>query len=285
MFRHAELGWTSQVKAYFVFLLLLPILSQGELFTQSNSIRVKSTPIQADSSPGKLHSGLRTHSKPHLPLSSAAATEAELLRELPNQEAIALAHRDLRDITDSLQSHPQRPDWLWRKVRLLHVIAVSESQYLEQGEAFCDTLSALQAGGSDDSLRILAYRGAFMLLRAKHAIWPPDKWKYLKNGLVMLDAATKAHPHSVEIRYLRLVSCFYLPFFFGRQATVKEDFKALAEGLPKVSESMPARWYLGLSRFVLKHAALSPTTREPLLRSSLQVYSRLAQVQAGVSDG
>jgi hypothetical protein len=93
-------------------------------------------------------------------------------------------------------------------------------------------------------------------------------------------------PRDVEIRYLRLTSCYYLPFFLGRKFSVKEDFRMLAEQLPLQAERFPARWVFAIADFVLKKGDPDPAQRAALLRArdaardDLQGGERISQVSS-----
>src|SRR5690606_12536281 len=111
---------------------------------------------------------------------------------------------------------------------------------------------------------LLAYEGALELLRAKHGSWPPTRWKAARRGLRQLDAAVAAAPAHPEVRYLRLISCYYLPGIFGRGDSVREDFNALAALLPTVSGEYPRAFMRDVARFVLAHAELDAYARDRL---------------------
>jgi len=120
------------------------------------------------------------------------------------------------------------------------------------------------AAGSELATTLTAYQGALVTLRAKHAAWPPAKLRYMREGLGLLDGAVAASPDAAEARYLRLMSCYYLPSFFGRRGSVREDFAALARLLPTVRARYPAELYGAIARFVVEHGRLAPEQRRAL---------------------
>jgi hypothetical protein len=120
------------------------------------------------------------------------------------------------------------------------------------------------AAGSELDATLTAYRGALVTLQAKHAAWPPRKLRYMREGLALLDGAVAAAPDAAEARYLRLMSCYYLPSFFGRRGSVREDFAALARLLPQVRARYPAELYGAIARFVVEHGRLDPERRRAL---------------------
>ncbi|HEX2081166.1 MAG TPA: hypothetical protein VHG08_25915, partial [Longimicrobium sp.] len=114
---------------------------------------------------------------------------------------------------------------------------------------------------------LMAYAGAFTTLRAKHGTWPPDRLRHMRGGLAVLDSVITAHPDHPEARYLRLMSCYYLPRVLGRGWSVREDFAALARLLPSVRGDYPPDLYLSIARFVMEHGRPSPAQRAALQAS------------------
>ena len=99
------------------------------------------------------------------------------------------------------------------QLRSLYYQAVEDESAIALGLAQVDSLrnAGFAAPGQDRDGVLTAYRGALITLRAKHGFWPPDRLKHLREGLRIMDAAVAAHPEVAEVRYLRLMSCFYLP--------------------------------------------------------------------------
>jgi hypothetical protein len=102
-------------------------------------------------------------------------------------------------------------------------------------------------------------------LRAKHGTWPPSRLRHLREGLSILDGAVAARPDEAEVRYLRLLSCYYLPGILGRGRSVREDFAALARLLPEARHDFPPELYAAMVRFVLENGGPSPPQRAALL--------------------
>lgn len=111
---------------------------------------------------------------------------------------------------------------------------------------------------------LTAYVGAFTLLRAKHGAWPPDRLRHTRRGLATLDSLIAAHPDHAEARYLRLMSCYYLPRILGRGWSVREDFASLSRLLPGVRGDYPPDLYQAIVRFVLENGHPSPEQRAAL---------------------
>jgi hypothetical protein len=189
---------------------------------------------------------------------SAEPSPPPPLAEKKDVRAQGLA--DLRRVDSALAADSSRKDLRMDKLRILYVLAVKDQARRAEGEAVLAEGPDPPGLAPGDPL-LQAYRGAFRVLGAKHDFWPPRKMEHLKAGLPALDSAVAARPDHAEIRYLRLVSGYHLPFFIGRKAEVKSDFAALARVLPAAHGDYPARWYLGFARFVLEKGDLAEAER------------------------
>lgn len=159
----------------------------------------------------------------------------------------------------------QVPDSLLR-VRQLYLEAVRDESAIPRGmRAIEEVRAAGEApGGSSEDALLSAYRGALVTLRAKHGLWPPARLRHLREGLAILDRSVAARPDHPEIRYLRLLSCYFLPGILGRGETVREDFDALATLLPAARDAYPPELYGTMVRFVLENGGLEAGRRRPL---------------------
>lgn len=165
-----------------------------------------------------------------------------------------LDRRIARDTGNALLRH--------ERLRNLYFLSVADDEWLAPAGQSLSWLERRNAIGSD--LRN-AYKGAFDVVRAKHALWPPAKLDFLKRAEPLLDSAAARSPDDIEVRYLRLMSCYYLPFFFGRSWSVKSDFDALARLLPSAGATLPPGLLATVSKFVLdKHGSLTPTQKAKL---------------------
>ena len=151
-------------------------------------------------------------------------------------------------------------------VRQLYGQALQSERAIPRGLA---EVERLRAGTRDPHAlaTLTAYRGAFTVLRAKHGVWPPDRLRHTRNGLAVLDGVVAAHPRHAEARYLRLMSCYYLPGIFGRGGSVRDDFAALARLLPSVRGDYPPELYGAIVRFVMENGHPSPEQRAALQAS------------------
>lgn len=158
-------------------------------------------------------------------------------------------------------------------VRHLYMDAVESERAIPRGVA---ELERQRAAARDAHVEatLEAYRGAFTLLRAKHGTWPPDRLRHTRQGLAVLDSVIIRHPEHAEARYLRLMSCYYLPRILGRGWSVRDDFAALARLLPGVRTQYPPELYRAIADFVLRNG--SPTSAQ---RAALQ--ASLASLAGG----
>lgn len=152
------------------------------------------------------------------------------------------------------------------RLRDLYLAAVADEGAIQRGLAEIDAVrrSTRPASGSWADGTLEAYRGALITLRAKHALWPVTKMRHLRDGLEVLDSVVARQPQHAEARYLRLMSCYYLPGILGRGHSVREDFAELAHLLPHVRGRYPAPLYGAIVRFVLDQGRLTTEQRRPL---------------------
>jgi hypothetical protein len=115
--------------------------------------------------------------------------------------------------------------------------------------------------GSSEELIIRGYQGAMEVVRAKHSRWPPNKLKYLNRGAEILDELVEEYPEDLEVRYLRLASYRFLPFFLSRDDSVAEDLQVLVADLPGKPEAFSPPVYRAVLRFVLDNGDLEAEDR------------------------
>jgi phytoene synthase len=185
--------------------------------------------------------------------------------------------RELTRIETELRGQPQNLDLQLQRLRILHPLSVHDATLLPVTRAARlqvlrtteqQTSRTRSSGTYHQTLALLlAYEGARDVVEARHAFWPRDRMEPLKRGLPRLDSAVRRDPDNAEIRYLRLTSSYYLPFFLGRKWSVREDFKALAGLLPGVRTAYPAEWYVAITNFVLEKGNLDESDRTRLRRA------------------
>ncbi len=141
----------------------------------------------------------------------------------------------------------------------LWIQAVDRETAVEEGLEAVAALRDRLAPPTPAQDRLLrAYRGSFRALRAKHGGWPNERLRNLREGNALMDAAVAEASDDVAVRYVRLMSGFYLPGFFGRGDEVDADLEALVRLLPEAHHRLPAELVPEVTLFLLEHAAPSP---------------------------
>lgn len=140
----------------------------------------------------------------------------------------------------------QPADAVITQLRQYYLDSAADEQYIDTAMAFLDAYPERYA----DPL-IEGYRGALTVMRAKHAFWPLRKMAHLKDGLPVLDRLVQEHPGHAELRYLRLLSCYFLPGFLGRGWSVEEDVQVLGDLLPYCRDEYPPDLYQTMVQFVM----------------------------------
>jgi hypothetical protein len=96
------------------------------------------------------------------------------------------------------------------------------------GDALRQCERSLVAGDGEVNAKVLAYRGGCEMLRAARAPLPWDKGRHARAGLTLLDRAVREAPDDVEIRFVRGMTSYHLPRFFGRSKLAAADLAAAA---------------------------------------------------------
>ena len=170
-------------------------------------------------------------------------------------------------LQELLSSDPTENDAIedgLERIRAMYLLSVDDGDWVDQTR---DSLSALELRipqGSEDGLTLEAYRGALEVVRAKHARWPPNKLKHLGNGAAVLDDLVARTPDHLEVRYLRLASYLFLPFFLRRDDSVEADLAMLVDELPSQARAFSPPTYRAMVRFVLDNGALEGEERSRL---------------------
>jgi hypothetical protein len=149
------------------------------------------------------------------------------------------------------------------RLRIVYLAAVNDEGAIAEGLRSIEEIRSA-AQGAHLHATLSAYQAALITLRAKHAFWPQSKLRHLREGLAMLDSVVGANPAHAEARYLRLMSCYYLPGLLGRGWSVREDFTALARLLPYVEDEYPPDLLAAVTRFVLQHGRPAADQRRRL---------------------
>lgn len=206
-------------------------------------------------------------------LGSTGRAQAPPLLHAAAGRAVAEGRLDvvghLRLVERRLAANPADVALRVQRIGALYLFAVDVEEAIGVGLAAVDSL---RAAANDPTLdvRLLGYEGAFTVLRAKHGFWPHHRLRNVQRGLEHLDRAVKLEPRDPVLRYLRLMSGFYLPSFFGRKDEVHADIAALADLLPTSREEFPRALFGVVVRFVLENGEIQAERRE-VLEQSLDV--------------
>jgi phytoene synthase len=218
------------------------------------------------------------------PGAQAVSAEARADGRMPPQsrsEVAARVRAEFESAEARIRAHPDSAAPRLDRLRVAYAMGVSKEPYLNQAGRDADWLEA-RAGGDPARLNLVrAYRGAILVAHAKHGFNLNRKLRLLEAAAPLLDSAVAAEPEGAEVRYLRLVSGYYLPFFLGRKAAVREDFAALARILPGVTGRFPPRFYLSVAGFVLDEGDLDAESEARLARAMESVAEALPKVPEG----
>ncbi|WP_276482969.1 hypothetical protein [Paraflavitalea pollutisoli] len=98
-------------------------------------------------------------------------------------------------------------------------------------------ITRLQQCGRTGDPAVWGYRGAAIMLMAKHAGSPFSKLSYFKKGRKVLDSALAAHPGDIELRYLRFTIQTNVPSLLGYNDEIKADKQYLINHLAAVTDN------------------------------------------------
>lgn len=82
-----------------------------------------------------------------------------------------------------------------------------------------------------------AYKAALLLMKAKFAFFPFNKWSYFKEGSELLDNAIKTDAKNIEMRYIRFLFQSEIPKFLGYHKNIEEDYTFIVNNI--VNSSLP----------------------------------------------
>lgn len=148
-----------------------------------------------------------------------------------------------------------------QEVWALYFWGVGEKKRMEEGEAL---LSRVREAGLGNAPEPEALAAALEVLRAKHSRWPGNKLKHLKAGVSVLDRLVEDYPEDPVVRYLRLASCYSLPFFLSRDESVTSDMAFLTEFLPDRTGAFSGPVHHLVLQFILETDLEDPKVRDRL---------------------
>ena len=112
-------------------------------------------------------------------------------------------------------------------------LCVARAHFYKAVEGDADALRAcadVLSGCDGDAAKVLAYRGGCTMLESARARLPWDKGRLARDGLTMLDDAVARSPEDPEVRFVRGMTSYHLPRFFGRERVAADDLATVAGG-------------------------------------------------------
>ena len=126
------------------------------------------------------------------------------------------------------------------------------SQYpkaVESNEITAKLDTELTKVNSTSKAVLIAYKGATLTLKAKFAEKRSDKKDFFKEGVSLIETATKAEPSNIEIRYIRMSVQENSPRFLGYYKNIEEDKQFILKNYASISSTELKRF---IKEFVLK---------------------------------
>jgi hypothetical protein len=84
------------------------------------------------------------------------------------------------------------------------------------------------------------YKAALLLMKAKFAFFPFNKWSYFKNGSELLDISIESDPTNIEMRYIRFLFQSEIPNFLGYHKNLQEDYNLIINNI--IKSSLPLKF-------------------------------------------
>jgi len=109
-------------------------------------------------------------------------------------------------------------------------------QAAESKKANKELQALLEACNPKDPL-INGYKGASVMIEAKHMFNPLARWNKFKQGKALIENAIKADAANYELRYLRFAIQTNIPPVLGYSAEIDLDKKLLIDRLRKVNDT------------------------------------------------
>lgn len=156
----------------------------------------------------------------------------------------------------------QANDSLLTQARLLFYASVEQEAQITPAITLFEAI-----GARDEKLRgrTQTYIGALLALRAKHVLWPQDKWRFANEGLKLMDEGLQRAPEDVEALFVHGTTCFYLPVFFGRSDDAQRDLRAIARLLPEQYQHYDPTLVRNVIDFIVQNIRLKQAEKNTLL--------------------
>ena len=163
-----------------------------------------------------------------------------------------------------LASNLPSEDYMER-LRLTYYRSVDDEEVMDDLEK----LIFSEEFGSDSSGQpaiIVAYKGAFEALKAKHAFWPVSKLNYLNKSLEILSKAIEIEPNNLEIRFLRFSILHHVPGILGHSDETQEDAEIIYHLVINDYNNLSLSLQRGFVEFLISSERLSEEQNHLLRR-------------------
>jgi len=97
-------------------------------------------------------------------------------------------------------------------------------------------LQTVLANYSNHNSLINGYRGAAVMIEAKHMFNPLSRWNKFKQGKALIEDAIKADGSNYELRYLRFAIQTNIPAVLGYSANIESDKKVLINQMESLND-------------------------------------------------
>ncbi|MET3114349.1 hypothetical protein AAKU52_002083 [Pedobacter sp. CG_S7] len=98
-------------------------------------------------------------------------------------------------------------------------------------------LKAVLANYSNSNTLINGYRGAAVMIEAKHMFNPLSRWNKFKQGKELIEDAIKKDGENYELRYLRFAIQTTIPAVLGYSENINTDKKMLINQLEGLNDT------------------------------------------------
>ena len=96
-------------------------------------------------------------------------------------------------------------------------------------------LKSVKSDGNLDPI-IQGYKGAIMMVMAKHFYNPYNKWKYFVEGKKQLEQSISSLPNNIELIYLRFCIQSNAPSFLGYHSNMASDRQFLKKQITNLKD-------------------------------------------------
>ena len=107
----------------------------------------------------------------------------------------------------------------------------------------------------------MTYIGAAYTLKGKHAFLPQKKFGYVRDGVLIMEQGLQEAPGDLEALFIFGMTCYHLPFFFGRRNEAMQALRRIVGLLEKGYQQYDPRLVLNVVRFIEEEITLNSRER------------------------